>query len=93
MPARVDAVKSGSVAGKENGDGDEKYVFLEIARAAEPMGIVLIGVSDGLYRRIGYFYMGRRELPEEEEMDGFWSPGEREWDWNDGLELRTLTII
>jgi hypothetical protein len=93
MPLRVDMAKSGGSlsAGKDVDDGD--YVFLEITRAAEPIGLVLTGAGDGTYKRIVYFYMGRRDLPEDEESDGFWTPGEREWDWNEYLEIRTVSIV
>jgi hypothetical protein len=94
MPLTVDVAKlvsNESSERKESGDG--KYVFLEIARATEPIGLVLTTAGDGTYKRIGYFYMGRRDLPEEEEKDGGWTPGEREADWNKNLEIRAATIV
>lgn len=94
MPLRVDVVKSGSnkCSGQKESD-DGKYHFLEIPRATEPVGLVLTTAGDGTYRRAWYFYMGRRDLPEQEEGDEFWTPGEREWDWNKNLEIRTATIV
>jgi hypothetical protein len=38
-------------------------------------------------------YMGRRDLQEQEERDGIWIPGEREWDWNENLEIRTACCV
>ena len=37
---------------------------------------MLATAGNGTYKRFGYFYMGRGELPEEEERDVFWTPGE-----------------
>ena len=94
MPPRAEVVKSGSNESsgrKESGDG--QYVFLEITRATEPIGLVLTAADDETYKRIGYFYVGRRDLPEEQERDGFWTPGERGWDWNEDLEICTATIV
>lgn len=68
-------------------------MFLEITRAPEPAGIVLEALPDGLHKRIGYFLMGRRATSLDEQRDGFWSAGERDWNWDAGLEVCTLTIV
>jgi hypothetical protein len=92
IPLRVDMVKSGgSLSAGKDVDGD--YIFLEIPRAAEPIGLVLTWAGDGTYKIIGYFYMGRRDLRGDEESDGFWTPGEREWDWDEDFEIRTVSIV
>jgi hypothetical protein len=70
-----------------------EYVFLEITRAPEPTGVVLEEMPDGLYRRIGYFLMGRRATSLDEQRDGFWSGGARDWDWDAGLDIHSLTIV
>jgi hypothetical protein len=93
MPLRVDVAKFNGNESSGQKESDGEYVFLEITRATEPIGLVLTAAGDGTYKRIGYFYIGRRDLPEEEERDGFWTPGEREWDWNEDLEIRIATIV
>jgi hypothetical protein len=94
MPLRVDMAKSGSneSSGRKESENGQ-YVFLEITRATEPIGRVLTRDGDGTYNRIGSFYMRRRDLPEEEEGDGFWTPCEKEWDWIEILEICTATIV
>lgn len=72
---------------------DGPYVFLEIVRAPEPTGIVLEELPGGLHKRIGYFLMGRRATSLDEQQDGFWSAGERDWNWDEGLEMSTLTVV
>jgi hypothetical protein len=84
-------VSGGSLSAGKDVDGD--YIFLEIPRAAEPIGLVLTWAGDGTYKIIGYFYMGRRDLRGDEESDGFWTPGEREWDWDEDFEIRTVSIV
>ncbi|KAH7360820.1 heterokaryon incompatibility protein-domain-containing protein [Rhexocercosporidium sp. MPI-PUGE-AT-0058] len=75
-------------------DSEEtEYIFLEICRAPEPRGLVLVVAEDGNVKRIGYFFLGGRELTVEERTDGNWSAGSRDWDWNAGLETKRVSII
>jgi len=74
-------------------DGAREYVFLEIARGPEPTGIVLTYVGDGAYKRIGFFFLGRREIDESEKYENINSPGTRWWDWDEALRICELKII
>jgi hypothetical protein len=64
-------------------------------RTDTPIGIVLTDSDDddGTYKRIGFFCMGRRDLSDEDELDGLWSPGARGWDWDGGLEMGTVAVV
>jgi hypothetical protein len=69
------------------------FWFLEGHRDDGPTGLVLVRKDDGTFKRIGYFRMGRSELTAGEKMDGLWSPGRRDWEWDEGFEECTITIV
>jgi hypothetical protein len=54
-------------------------------------------MENGKYRRIAYFKLGSQEELEnkaiEYELRGGAHKKPREWDWEDGLVVRTMTII
>jgi hypothetical protein len=91
-PVRAPSSTGGPGAGTGTGTS-APYVFLEITRNPNPTGIVLEALPNDTYKRIGYFNMGRKATTPEEQRDGFWSAGERDWGWDEGLEMCTLVIV
>lgn len=70
------------------------FWFLEITWDDSPRGLVLIEVGDRIFKRLGYFRMGRNDPID---VDDFPLPpeyfGPRPWDWDEGLKMCTVTIV
>jgi hypothetical protein len=73
------------------------FWFLELTREEGPAGFVLDPREDGKYRRMAYFRLGSQEELKnqaiEYELGGGAHKRRREWDWEDGLLVRTMAII
>jgi hypothetical protein len=71
----------------------QSFWFLELTWNDTPTGLVLVDAGDGTYKRTGFFMMGRNNDPEDLWVNGVHISGRREWDWDRGLEMRTITIV
>lgn len=75
--------------------GNELW-FLEVTWDDSPMGLVLVENPDGTFRRVGIFKMGRNEPMEDEDPDfpmAIFPLGPRNWDWEEGLKMCTITLV
>lgn len=70
------------------------FWFLEVNWTETPMGLVLSRRTGGSFEKMGFFYMGRNNW---EKADwgtrGTQNVDPRDWDWYEGLRMRTITII
>lgn len=74
-----------------------RVYFLELSRARGPEGIILAMVvidDEWVFKRIGYFRMGRVALSEitDAELDKSKLKGERDWDWEEGLVRKMVRL-
>jgi hypothetical protein len=75
----------------------QSFWFLELTREQGPAGLVVVASEDGSYKRMAYFRLGSQEALKnqaiEYELGGGACKKPREWDWEDGLLVRTMKII
>jgi hypothetical protein len=67
--------------------------FLEITWDDTPTGLVLLRREDGIFVRIGFFLLGRNNYQKADwRMRGSQHVGDRDWNWDKGLMMCTITI-
>jgi len=75
----------------------QRFWFVELTRREGPAGLVLVTNEDGKYKRVAYFRLGSREEigndAIEYEVGGGARKRPRQWDWEDGLLVKTMTIV
>lgn len=73
----------------DGGLKEPMFWLLEISHTHTPSGLLLTRVPDDTYMRVGYFYMGRNNLP----PDGIAKSPPRDWDLDVMLRMRELRLI
>lgn len=83
-------------AGDEISRRLQSFWFLELATKEGPAGLVLVANEDFRYNRIAYFRLGSYEALSnqaiEYDLGGGSRKQPREWGWEDGLHVKTITI-
>ncbi len=68
------------------------FWFLEITWGDTPTGLVLVDNGDGTFKRVAFFRMGRNNYKYDESSPEVFYSGKRDWSWDDGLRMCTVTI-
>jgi hypothetical protein len=72
----------------------KEFWFLEITWDNVPTGLALREVGEGLFKRVGFFKMGRNQVVDPDDMPmPVENLGPRPWDWDESLNMCTITII
>jgi hypothetical protein len=72
----------------------DSFWFLEVTWDDTPTGLVLFRREDGSFERVGFFFMGRNNYQKASWIyRGSQPAGARDWNWDEGLRICTITIV